>query len=219
MDAMLTRGSPFCRAAADRPILRTRSPTPKEPTVVFKRSCAECDVELYCEIGYEDAPEDHVACISMEGGHELYRRYDRAANRACSDPDRPAESKDCDINAPGWRGCDYATGHNTSIEAASSTGACDGICCQSLAYWSGINGCGPTHKVCVRSDGLAALYETTGQFLNCSRTTGEVGSGPGFTGVCTNMPDYVGKFAGCCYPACGLEACNGVNGPLTGYDK
>ncbi|KAI9023196.1 hypothetical protein DFJ74DRAFT_720545 [Hyaloraphidium curvatum] len=53
-------------------------PSTTEPVVVFRRSCGECGDDSYCEFGFPDAPEGHVACVvhDVEDMVHLYRRYD-----------------------------------------------------------------------------------------------------------------------------------------------
>ncbi|KAI9023195.1 hypothetical protein DFJ74DRAFT_767837 [Hyaloraphidium curvatum] len=48
------------------------------PAVVFRRSCGECGDDSFCEFGFPDAPEGHVACVAHDGENleHLYRRYD-----------------------------------------------------------------------------------------------------------------------------------------------
>ncbi|KAI9021773.1 hypothetical protein DFJ74DRAFT_643448 [Hyaloraphidium curvatum] len=47
------------------------------PQALFRRSCAECDADFFCEFAFPGAREGHVACVAYApGGRHLYRRYE-----------------------------------------------------------------------------------------------------------------------------------------------
>ncbi|KAI9013683.1 hypothetical protein DFJ74DRAFT_682900 [Hyaloraphidium curvatum] len=54
--------------------------TDPKPMVLFRRTCAECPGELYCEYGFADAPGNQVACVDYSdpkgrSSRLLYRCY------------------------------------------------------------------------------------------------------------------------------------------------
>ncbi|KAI9004932.1 hypothetical protein DFJ74DRAFT_692071 [Hyaloraphidium curvatum] len=55
------------------------SPAPRAGQgAVFRRTCADCDVDRFCEYGFPGTPRGHVACVDsdIELYAKLYRRYD-----------------------------------------------------------------------------------------------------------------------------------------------
>ncbi|KAI9013684.1 hypothetical protein DFJ74DRAFT_295807 [Hyaloraphidium curvatum] len=66
--------------AAAAPVSTDAEPATKA-TVLFRRNCGDCPSDLYCEYGFPDAPEDHVACVDYLDPEQernirlLYRCY------------------------------------------------------------------------------------------------------------------------------------------------
>ncbi|KAI9029472.1 hypothetical protein DFJ74DRAFT_488604 [Hyaloraphidium curvatum] len=99
-------------------------------TVLFKRSCGDCDAAAYCEFGYPGTPAGSIACVSYsKGSRSLLRRYDANGEYGCLDG--------------GTCGCGTAyLSSSTTIDS----GACEALCdannnCANFSWNSGNGSC------------------------------------------------------------------------------
>ncbi|KAI9019701.1 hypothetical protein DFJ74DRAFT_769395 [Hyaloraphidium curvatum] len=173
--AILAALAASCGLAAGSPVV------PPRATVVFKRSCSECDeaVGVFCEFGHPGAPPGSVACVDYgaEEGNEgvLYRRY--AAPVAGGETAWTSSSKATETTV--------TTGETSTSATTSAT-------------------CTPTVL-----PGCASLGDPTADrvVLSSSAETarGTVTSGGTALGAFTQQPDYLGFMGYCANPDPGTE--------------
>ncbi|KAI9024668.1 hypothetical protein DFJ74DRAFT_665765 [Hyaloraphidium curvatum] len=103
----------------------------KGENVVFRRSCAGCPEDSYCEYGYAGS-EGGVACVSYQLKNHLYRRY--------APPD---EGPNCQRNilvGPGINPCSNggtcvnATGTGLGFTCSCATDYTGGLCQSTINY-------------------------------------------------------------------------------------
>ncbi|KAI9024868.1 hypothetical protein DFJ74DRAFT_57638 [Hyaloraphidium curvatum] len=181
-------------AAVARPLKGSDANAPV--SIVFRRSCADCNPEHFCDFAYPGAPLNTVACVGALDTRALYKRYDTGPNPLCEATEYPG-SRQCNAGVDSWIACDWATGLPLAEGTESSTGSCNMGCCLPRAQmdsWCNVM------KVCV-VDGKTtemAVF-TSGDPPACDTSTGVVGSGSGNCGLAG--PGGVGNIGGCCREA------------------
>ncbi|KAI9023152.1 hypothetical protein DFJ74DRAFT_667989 [Hyaloraphidium curvatum] len=165
-------------------------------SAVFRRSCADCDPEHFCEFGHPDAPADTVACV-VEDRHSLYRRYGANPNDLCAYDYGYPGSRKCNTGVNSWVACDWITGLPVADGSDSATGHCNAGCCLPRAYID--SWCSSAGPACSRADKTTEMAVfTSSPPLACDRSTGVVGSG---AGQCRFAGSAVGQIGGCCATA------------------